>query len=184
MTGSTSGYSGLIQALHWTSALLILTMIGLGLVMTRIGESALQQNLYNVHIGIGLLVLGLTAGRIGALVLRRWPDPPAGLSPMNRKAFVATHVLLYLALIGLIGSGVSMLLLSNLPVIPGGVTPDAIEDVPPRFVHNVLSKAFIILLLVHVGGVVRHQLTKGDTLSRMGVRWFAGKTGTSDAAKG
>ena len=173
MKDSPAGYGGLTQILHWTSALLIITMVGLGLVMTRIGEGEAQESLYNFHVGLGLVVLGLTAGRIVVLALRRWPEHPAGLSPMNRRVFVATHVLLYLVLAILIASGVSMLLLSNLSVIPGSVMPGEINDVPPRFIHNVLSKVFIALFLVHVAGVVRYQLGKGDTLARMGVRWFS-----------
>ena len=177
-------YNRITQITHWASALLIVGMRGVGLAMTRIGEGEAQESLYNAHVGMGLGTLALSAVRLVSLVAHRWPAPPEGLSPANERAFIGTHVLLYALLIALLASGIGMLALSGLSLVPGSIVPAGIEDVPPRIAHNVLSKVFIALLLVHVAGVVRYQLGKGDTLGRMGVPWFSRERGTTDAAEG
>ena len=173
MGKGATAYNRLTQAMHWGSALLILGMLGIGLAMTRIGEGGTQDSLYNVHVGTGLATLALTAVRLVALAVHRWPSPPPGLSRVNERAFAGTHVLLYVLLIALLASGIGMLALSGVALVPGSVVPADIENVPPRMVHNVLSKVFVALLLVHIAGVVRYQLGKGDTLGRMGVHWFS-----------
>ena len=172
MGKSVAAYDRLAQATHWASALLILSMLGVGLAMTRIGEGEMQKALYNTHVGMGLGTLALTAVRLVALAVHRWPSPPAGLSRVNERAFIGTHVLLYVLLIALLASGIGMLALSGIALAPGSVVPADIENVPPRVAHDLLSKVFIALLLIHVVGVVRYQLGKGDTLGRMGVHWF------------
>lgn len=172
MSKGASGYNRVAQITHWASALLILSMLGIGLAMTRIGESGTQDSLYNVHVGIGLATLALTAVRLIALVVHRWPAPPPGLSSANERAFTGTHVLLYVLLVSLLASGIAMLALSGLSLVPGSIVPADVENVPPRMAHDLLSKVFIVLLLVHVAGVVRYQLGKGDTLGRMGLPWF------------
>ncbi len=173
MGGSPVEYDRIAQIVHWASALLILGMLGMGLAMTRIDEGEAQDTLYNAHVGLGLGTLALTAVRLVALAVHRRPSPPPGLSRVNERAFTGTHVLLYVLLIALLASGIGMLALSGIALAPGSIVPADIENVPPRMVHNVLSKVFIALLVVHVVGVVRYQLGKGDTLGRMGVPWFS-----------
>ena len=181
MTASRTTYSGVAQAIHWISALLIVTMIGLGLVMTRIDADTAQQALYRAHVTIGLAVLALTAIRLAWLVFHRWPAPPPSLASVQAKLFIGNHVLLYLVLIVMLSSGVGMLALSGLPS-PLGVVPADIEDVPPRLIHDILSKVFIGLLVMHILGVLEYQLHKGDTLSRMGIRWLARRSTSTDSS--
>ncbi|MCY4448360.1 MAG: cytochrome b/b6 domain-containing protein [Chloroflexi bacterium] len=173
MSKSAPGYNRISQLTHWASALLILGMLGMGLAMTRIGEGEAQEVLYNAHVGAGLVTLALTAVRLVALVVHRWPSPPPGLSPANERAFIGTHILLYTLLIALLASGIGTLVLSGLSLVPGSIVPADVENVPARMAHDLLSKVFIALLLVHVAGVLRYQVGKGDTLGRMGVPWFS-----------
>ena len=165
-------YNRTTQIIHWVSALLILIMIGLGLTMTRIDSGEVQQNLYSAHVTLGLVVLVLTAFRLIWLVFNRWPPPPPGLSSLQEKLMTWTHILLYPLLILMVTSGVGMLLLSDITPSPVGIRPSDIEDVPPREAHILLSKVFIVLLIIHLRGVLGYQLRKGDTMARMGVRWF------------
>ena len=147
-------------------------MIPIGLIMTRIEAGPGQDSLYRTHVALGLVVLALTGIRLGALVLTRWPGPPPGLSSIRRVAFGGVHVLLYVVLIGMIVTGAGMLLLSGLAPTPAGVVPGEIKDVPPRSAHHLLAIVFIVLLVMHVAGVLEHQLRTGDVLSRMGIGWF------------
>ena len=130
-----------------------------------------QDQLYRLHVGLGLVVLLLTAFRLVWLLRHPSPDSPPNLSPLRERAFKWNHVLLYVLLVVLLASGVAMLLLSDLGLSPGAVTAEAIQDVPPRTAHDIASKVFLALLLMHVAGVVNYQLKKGDTFWRMGVKW-------------
>jgi cytochrome b len=53
------------------------------------------------------------------------------------------------------------------------VTPAAIENVPPRAVHDVVSKLFMLLFVMHLAGVIMYQVREGDTFGRIGIPWFS-----------
>ena len=169
MKRTTEKYGRLAQALHWISALLIIILWPMGFAMVRMADNATKTRLYQAHVAIGLIILILTIVRVIWHFMDTVPDLPEGLTPMNGKAFRWTHNLLYVFLLLMASSGIAMLLSSELGLLPGAVTPEAIADVPPRAGHSLFSKIFMLLFLAHVGGVVRHQLTKGNTLARMGV---------------
>jgi len=166
-------YGRASQALHWSSAILIIIMILLGLIMTRISESGIQVIMYRTHVTIGLIVLVLTIIRLFWLFVHRWLPTPPGLSNLRRLAFKWNHILLYAFLILMLLSGLGMLILSGIGILPVNVTPEAIRDVPPRTMHIFVSKVFILLLLMHLAGVFQYQFKKGDVMSRMGIKWLA-----------
>lgn len=176
MKSNLSGYGRIAQAFHWLSAFLILAMLPLGLVMTRLAEGAAKTFLYQAHVGLGLLVLGLTAARIVWRFVEPTPEAPAGLSPLHKFGFKTVHFLLYLMLVVLLFSGVGMLLLSGLSLSPAGVLPQAVApDLPPVFVHRIVARIYMLLLLAHLGGVLLHQFTAVRVMGRMGMGWFPGK---------
>ncbi len=165
-------YGRVTQALHWSSAILIIIIILLGLIMVRLDESGTQVIMYRIHIGLSLIVLVLTVIRLLWRFVDRWLPAPPGLSNLRQQAFKWNHILLYVFVIPLLSSGIGMLVLSGVGILPGSVTPAAIQDVPPRSFHDIVSKIFILLLLMHLGGVFQYQFKKGDVLSRMGITWF------------
>ncbi len=169
MKGTATKYGRLAQILHWVSALLIIILWPMGFAMVRMADDATKTRLYQAHVAIGLIILVLTLVRIIWHFMDTIPESPEGLTSLNEKAFRWTHNLLYLILLLLATSGIGMLLLSNIGLFPGAVTPTAIADVPPRIGHSLFSKLFLLLFLAHVGGVIRYQMTKGNTLARIGV---------------
>ena len=169
MKSTATAYGRLAQALHWISALLILILWPIGFSMIRMADGAAKTRLYQVHVAIALLILLLTIARIVWHFMDTRPDLPDGLTPSNAKALRLTRNLLLIFLLLMLSSGIAMLLLSGLGLLPAGVTPEAIGDVLPRTTHSIFSKILLVLLLVHVGGVVRYQRTKGNTFARMGV---------------
>lgn len=165
-------YGRVTKIIHWLSALLIIGMLVFGTVMTRLNDGVTKTQMYQTHVLIGLTVLTLTVIRLAWRFVEPWPDGPPGLSTTRARAFKWNHILLYVFIVPLLLSGVSMLLLSNLGLSPGGVTPEAIMDVPPRIFHDIGSKLVLLLFIMHVVGVIQYQITKGDTLGRMGLPWF------------
>ncbi len=165
-----ASYGRVAQVLHWISALLLLLLWPLGVLMTRVGDGSTKTLLYQAHVGIGLVVLVLTAARLVWKLVSKYPDPPQGLSRLNQLLFSTIHTLLYVVIVLMVGSGVSMLLLSGMELWPWAVIPVQIADVPPRTLHSVMSRGFLVLLFLHVGGILRYQMSKGDTMARMGVK--------------
>ncbi|MEM7131631.1 MAG: cytochrome b/b6 domain-containing protein [Chloroflexota bacterium] len=161
-------YGRIAQAFHWLSAMLILIMWPLGVVMTRISEDSAAQ-LYQVHVGLGMVILVLTVLRLVWLFIDKHPEPPVNIEPWRKRAFTWNHRLLYIGLLLLSVSGIAMLLGSGISLPPTSVPPEAITAAGPQQTHSVLSRIFIVLLLMHIGGVVSYHLTKGNTLARMGV---------------
>lgn len=78
--------------------------------------------------------------------------------------FVANHYVLY----GLLG----VLSLTGIVILLSAGSFDAIalaKSGGPNVQHEIASNIFLAMFVMHVGGVVYYQVTKGRTLRRMGV---------------
>ena len=165
-------YNRVAQWLHWISALLILSLAVFGTIMVRLGDDvAAKTTMYRVHAMVGSLVLLLTIGRILWVFVGSRPGPLA-MPRWEKLAFDGNHLLLYLIVLVLTGSGIGMLVTSGVSLPPTGLVPSDIQDVAARQGHSIFSKLFMALFVMHVGGVFYYQFTRGETLSRMGVSWL------------
>lgn len=70
----------------------------------------------------------------------------------------------------MVTTGVGTLLLGGRALIPGGLVPAEIRDVPPRASRGVPSKLLIVSLVVRIAGVLDYRVRKGDPLLPMSVR--------------
>ncbi len=127
MKSTTLNYGRITQAFHWVSALLIFSMLPLGIVMTRIADGSAKTMLYRAHVTIGLIVLVLTVLRIVWAFIDQKPDVLPDMPPWRQFVLKAVHILLYLLLLVLAVSGVRMLLAAELGISPANVSPDAIS---------------------------------------------------------
>lgn len=172
METTRARYNRTAQILHWLSALLIIGLAVAGTVMVRLDDSvALKTTMYRTHTFVGTLVLLLTLARIVWIFVGKRPSA-LEMPKWEKQAFVWNHRLLYLIILLLAFSGTGMLLASGVSLPPTNLTPADIQDVAARQGHNVFSKVFIVLFIMHLGGVFYYQVTKGDTLGRMGIPWF------------
>ncbi len=173
METTQARYNRTAQILHWLSALLIIGLAAAGTVMVRLDDSvALKTTMYRTHTFVGTLVLLLTLARIVWIFVGKRPSA-LEMPKWEKQAFVWNHRLLYVILLLLTFSGIGMLLASGISLPPTGLVPADIQDVSARQGHNIFSKVFLALFVMHLGGVFYYQFTKGDTLSRMGVSWFS-----------
>src|SRR3982751_6454325 len=86
---------------HWVGALLVLTMLGVGLVFPELPPGADKLFLRTLHVGIGTLLLPLLAWRL------LWRLPPAAVRPRAQARLLGVlarlvHALLLLALVGML----------------------------------------------------------------------------------
>jgi cytochrome b561 len=144
MSTTSERYDRTSQVFHWGSAILLIFMTIQGLLMIRMGDTPLRTTVYNAHVAIGLLTLIITLARIVWLFRSKHPVPPP-MPNWERIAFAWNHRLLYLVTLLLFSSGIGMLITSGMTPLPGAVVPSAIQDLPPRAGHDVMSKLLIAL---------------------------------------
>ncbi len=160
-------YGTVAVGLHWASALLVLGEVALGLSMTRLGDGDTDV-LYQIHVGVGLVIALLTIGR----VVWRLVEPSPSTPPMpgwRRIVYVANHAAFYVVLLALAVVGIAMLVASDVSPFPTSVDAASVDDGRLRDLHFRLALVFSGLFIMHVIGVVTYQRTKGDVFSRMGI---------------
>jgi cytochrome b561 len=183
-TGVTARrYAAVAILLHWTSALGVLALIGMGLLMTRAGLAPMHRfPLYQWHKSIGITVLALTALRLAWRLFHPPPPHPPGLPVHERRAAGAAHGLLYGLLVGLPLTGWAVVSLSpfNIPTVLYGLVPwphlplaalvpdpSAAEGIL-EWVHAGGAWLLTVLLALHVGAALRlHLVLRDDVLRRM-----------------
>ena len=160
---SPSVYNKGAVRFHWISATAIIVMWPIGKIMTHL-ISKPSQFLYSVHIGLGLVVAALTLARVIWIFRTQRPEE-LEMPRWEKTLFVANHYVLY-GLLGLLSlSGIVML------VTAGGFDAVALRKNidGPNDQHELASTVFLVMFVMHVGGVVYYQVKKGKTLRRMGV---------------
>lgn len=164
---SQTDYGTLSRALHWVSALLVVSLIPLGLAMTRINEGD-NTTMYRIHIALGLMVAVLTLVRVVWRLVEPTPNPPP-MPGWRRLAFLANHYAFYVGLFALAVTGIVTLTSNGLTPLPGSVVAGEVEPVPAGGAHFLLTLVFVGLFIMHLVGVLSYQLRKGDVLGKMGL---------------
>lgn len=162
------------KLLHWLTALLVLFMLGLGFTMVWLVEDlGVKFRLYQLHKSVGVLVFALTLGRLAWRAVNPTPELPATLRPWERSAARATHAALYALLLVMPLTGWIMAAASPLAVptwvfglvrLPHPVGPNEALAEVMEAVHGILALLLVALLLLHVGGALRHHLLLGDAV--------------------
>ncbi|SFR41721.1 Cytochrome b561 [Yoonia tamlensis] len=182
-TNSNSAYGSVSKIFHWLTALLILTVIPLGVVANRLAlDAPLKVPLFSVHKSLGVIIFCVALARILWALTQ---EKPGDLHPQRKVETLVAHIvhwLLYLSLVlvPLSGwlhhaatDGFAPLLLpfgDNLPFIPKN------ESIAAVFsgLHWVWSKVLVASILLHFAGAMKHQIIDKDaTLRRM---WFGNPT--------
>ncbi|PZX17726.1 cytochrome b561 [Palleronia aestuarii] len=182
-TDTRESYGTLTKLFHWTTALLILALIPLGLVAENLpqetgAEIARKAQLFSVHKTLGIATFAVALLRILWALVRPKPAP---LHPERRAETLlaeTAHWTLYAALVvvplsGWIhhaaSAGFAPILWpfgQGLPFVPRSDLVFAVAGTT----HWVFTKVLIAALLLHVAGALKHAFIDRDgTLRRM---WF------------
>ena len=171
-------YSKVAIALHWTIAVLIISLLIAGLLMTQ--EWMPQRfKIYQLHKSFGIAVLVLSLFRLIWRLTHRPPTLPDGMKGWEVFAAKVTHVGFYALMIGVPLLGWAMVSASLLPIenklfyliplpdMPGVSASEAVEA-RLKLLHEIGAKLMILLLILHVGGALKHHfIVKDGTLARM-----------------
>ncbi|MCG5072568.1 cytochrome b [Paraburkholderia tagetis] len=168
MTSPRSHFSILARLLHWSMAVLIITMlfVGVGMVST---VSWLHNTLLALHRPLGITLLALVIVRVTVRLLNGAPPLPADMPGWQRVAAHGSHLMLYLLMIAMPLIGWSMLSAGGYPIVlAGGV------HLPPIAPHNVVLYAWLraahtwlgvtlfATILVHLAAALFHALIRRD----------------------
>lgn len=172
MKATPTRYHALLISLHWLLAALTLLMLLYGaIVMAHMpNESAEKIPTLRWHMSIGFTIFVLTLIR---LVVRLKTDKPAaattGHALLDKLAPLA-HGLLYLLVVLMVGSGIAISAAAGLPDIVFGASgtplPHSLMIYPARVVHEIVAKAFLLVIVLHIAAALYHQLILKDGLMR------------------
>lgn len=160
-------YSGISVINHWITALLVVTMLVLGLLAGNAQNETTESFILNVHIALGLLVLLFIIWRIAFRIYEGFPESP-GKNPFERRLAFGVHRIILLILLLQVLSGPLYLFTEGegmnifgwftvyIPLESLAITHEPMESI------HVLMGVYILpaLLLLHFLGAAKHFLEK------------------------
>lgn len=175
---NTDRYSKVAIALHWTIAILILSLVVAGFLMTQ--EWMPQRfKIYQWHKSFGITVLLLSVLRLIWRLTHKPPALPAGMKGWEIFVAKVTHIGFYGLMIGVPFLGWAMVSASTLPIenqlfylipLPDMPGVSASKEAAKRlkFLHEIGAKLILLLFVLHIGGALKHHfIAKDGTLARM-----------------
>ena len=171
----TSQYTWTAKAIHWLTALAVLSLFGLGWYMTSLELSPLMLKLYSWHKWIGLCVLVLTVVRLVWRLTHPAPPLPDSMSPAMKMGAHLGHFGIYALLIVLPLLGWLHSSAAGFPVVWFGILPlpnlvgaDKATSDLFSLLHWIGGWTLVVLLIGHIGAALWHHIVKkDDVLERM-----------------
>ena len=173
-------FSKLTVSLHWIVAILMITLLALGLIMVETHD----YSLYPLHKSLGVLVLVFALVRSFWRMKNGWPVPASSYKAYEHMLAGIVHWILILGTLIMPLSGVILSSMSGhevpffgFDIIPANHDPANPQDVLPRNkalsdpageVHEIVGWLLIGAVAFHVVGALKHHIIDKDgTLRRM-----------------
>ena len=162
--------------LHWTMAVMVLTMLGIGAAMVvSLGD---YHALVSIHRPLGIAILILVVVRFVNRHVNPPPPFPATMSPLERRVATASELAMYglMVLLPLVGWG--MLSAARYPVVLYGSLhlPFILPHSPRlyavlRQAHTILAYVFFATFMAHFSAILFHTLIVRDGLLKRMAPW-------------
>ncbi|MCL4791041.1 MAG: cytochrome b/b6 domain-containing protein [Gammaproteobacteria bacterium] len=182
-TTPVTRYHLVLRILHWTIGVLVLLQLGVGgLVLSEMPNDAAKLIPLTGHVSVGLSIGILMVLRLIVRLKSQKPPIATAGNPALNGLRKATHFLFYVVVFSMISTGVGVALMAGLfPTLfgAGGTLPENFHEFPPLEGHEVFATVLLVLVVLHVAGVLYHELALKDRLlTRMGFgKPRVGKTG-------
>jgi cytochrome b561 len=168
-------YGAVAQSFHWIIATLIVTQFVLANQAEDLPLGLHKLILFARHKSFGMTVLILAVLRLIWRFTHRPPALPDGMTPLERRLALFTHVGFYVLLFAMPLSGWLMSSAKNYSVSwfglftwPNLIAPDEGAFNFLKTTHDVLAKALFWLAILHVLAALKHHFwNKDDVLRRM-----------------
>lgn len=175
LSNTATRYGALARSLHWLTALLILSAIGLGLYADNLPYDtsealAAKAQVFSLHKTIGIAAFFVAAIRIVSALLQPKPAPVHPERRLETLAAETVHWALYISMLAvpLTGwvhhaavAGFAPILWpfgQGLPFVPKSETVSEIATT----LHWLFSKLLIVSVILHVAGAVKHAVIDRD----------------------
>ncbi len=161
------------RILHWLVAAIVLYLVVAGFAIVYIEEFPGKETIYNLHRSFGFVVLVLMVIRLGYRIMHPPPQYPDYMPPLQKFVAGTVHGLLYAIL--LINPVVGWVATS---AYPAPIWIFGLFELPPLVgknemlskllfdVHHFLGIATVVMVAIHVGGAVFHQMFQKDNIIR------------------
>jgi len=155
---------------HWLLALLVFTMIGLGLYMTGVPKGSPDRAFYfNLHKSIGVTTSLLVIARLWWRAKNPPPPLPASMAGWEVQAARINHALLYMCLVVMPLSGFAATQFTKygikyfglFKIPPMGSENKVVYDLL-QGIHGVTATLLIVLVIVHVIAALKHLFVDRD----------------------
>ena len=172
-------YRRTARLLHWLTVALVAVQLPVGLYMTYRGNTLnvfdkLTGALYNGHKVVGVTILLVVLWRLAYRLTRGAPADEPTIAPWQRLASRLNHWGMYVLLIcvpvaGYVGISLFPAVdIFGLFSLPGVVAPDKEAAKTAFFVHGLLARLLVLLIVVHVAAALFHYFVRKDNvLGRM-----------------
>ena len=168
---AAGGYSTTARLFHWTVALLVAILVPIGLAMTRTGEGAFTNALYELHKSFGILIFIVMLARAAYRLVHGAPPPAPGLSRLELAVSKAVHVALYALLLVMPISGYVGVSMCCAPVNLFWTWPVPLSfsgsEATVKMIlgwHGTASYVLIGLFILHMACVMNHAMVRRDGL--------------------
>lgn len=175
LTNTRAAYGWLAIALHWISAIGVVALYLLGEQMEEAPDRAARLAAQNLHVSVAVLLFTFLAARL----LWSFSQPhPQSLEKNRwlRLGAIGVHLLFLVMILMLLVTGPLAVWSAARPIqvfdlfaIPGpfAARVDWLHETA-EWVHGAASKLFWPLIVLHVGGALKHLVIDRDaTLRRM-----------------
>lgn len=186
----TTRCGSVAQVLHWTTALLVVVLLGMGKMDLLAADHPASAGFMS-HGSLGVLVLALVAARLLWRLVSPALDLPATMTRIGRITARVMHVCLYVLLIALplsgwlaASSGVARISLFDVATLPRWercepaqarpaaaarvrAAPEGNADEGEDFsqeLHRLPGDALLVLVSLHFLAVLKHQFVDQDGL--------------------
>lgn len=166
-TSNPRHFNTLARTLHWLMALMILSMLFIGVGMMVSVHYRLE--LIDLHRPLGIAILALAVIRLINRLRNSPPPLPASLPVWQALAAKGSHVALYALMLAMPLIGWAMLSAGGYPVVMfKGVDLPAILPASPelyawlRDAHGWLARLLFLVVLAHLSAALVHGLIYRD----------------------
>jgi len=160
-------YGAVAVSIHWISAILILALLGSGFQAANAPDSIAKGAFLRAHIPMAIAILLLTLFRIvWWWLFDRKPLPVQGSPAWQEWLARAVHVAFYIVILGMVASGVGMMVLSGAApdIFSGSGTLPDFNAYLPRVPHGIGANLLLALLVAHIGAALYHHFIRRDGL--------------------
>ena len=174
LRNSPARWGGVAQLFHWSTALIVFGLMGLGWVMVYWPLGPTQFALYAWHKSFGITVLALVILRLLWRAVTADPARPPGMPRWEARLAALTHALLYALLALMCVSGYVLNSATNFPLsvfgwlslpnVTGGEN-EGLAYLAGR-VHLLAFWALAATAALHVAAALRHHFLLGDPVLR------------------